>query len=585
MKKIFDIDSVIKNFIQTTKGFPFTILVALIGTAVMLYCVNNNISEREIAFNILIYCFLLLPITYSFHNCLEYFASNQNKKNITLLSFLIIITLLAIDVIILMKGHPKIYRIGMWWVAAHLCAAVFPFYEYKHMQIFWEYNKSVFINFLTAALYSFVLFLGLSGAIASLKALFSIDFDGEIYAKLFIVIAGIFNTYIFLGNSPKPLSKLFEPKVYPKGLRIFTQYILLSLVIIYLVILYAYIGKIAITQTLPNGWVCNLIIAYSVCSLLSFLLLHPLRDNEEYDWIFWFNKLFYYLLTPIIAMAFVAIGRRISDYGITEERYIVLLIAIWLAGITLYFIFSKKKNIITIPLSLMSITSLAAFGPWGIYQVSMRSQMSRLIQPLEQHHLLQNGKIRPLKRADLNLLDSNDKIKISGALEYLAQTEHRKYLKEHLTINIDSTEIFKALNIPYTTGVNYGYVTEYYQNFIYQEADAYFKISNINLRNLIKFNVNSYQDYSQNNVRLEENSIVLNDEKISLPLAPIFERFSKEVMFHDMDGTVINLNDDNNTFIYSIDNQNIELIITDMTWHKKEEHKSMEHISGYLLLP
>lgn len=583
MRKIFDFDSVVKKFLETTKRYPLTILVAIAGTSILLYAVENKISERELIFNFVMYCMLMLPISYSLHNCLELFSTDKRKKNYAIFGFSLIMLLTAYDVIFYMHGNPKIYRLGMWWVAAHLMAAIFPFFQYEHIGAFWEFNKSIFINFLTAALYSLVFFLGLAGALASLESLFNIHIDSDLYAKLFIVIAGIFNTYIFLGNSPNPLINLFEPKTYPKGLRIFTQYILLSLVIIYLIILYAYIGKIVFTQTLPNGWVSSLIIAYSISSILSFLLLYPLRDHEAYDWIFWFNKLFYFLLIPIFIMAFVAIGRRISDYGITEDRYLVLLTAIWLAGITLYFIFSKRKNIIIIPMSLWVLTALLAFGPWGIYQISENNQLKRLKLPLYKMNLLQNNKVRPLSQQEVAKLDSADRIKISGALEYLAQAERRKKLQDNLTISIDSVEVFKALNIPYTSSINYYSAMNIFQDFIYQDAETFYEIEDSSHHRIYKFSTSGYNN-EQSPIHFNNTSLIIKNKSISIPLAPIFERFKNEVKKTQQDGSVIFLTDSNNVFRYVLNNDNIVLFITDMQWKIDEGYK-LERISGYLLFP
>lgn len=583
MRKIFDIDSVVKRFLLTTKRYPLTVLVAVVGTLSLLYAVENKISEHEWIFNIVMYCMLMLPISISLHNCLELFTADRRKKNFAILGFSVIILLTAFDVIYYMHGNPKEYRLGMWWVSAHLMAAIFPFYQYAHLNAFWEFNKSIFINFLTAALYSFVLFLGLAGALGSLESLFNIQIDNDVYAKLYIVIAGIFNTYIFLGNSPNPLKILFEPKTYPKGLRIFTQYILLSLVIIYLIILYAYIGKIVLTHTLPNGWVSTLIIAYSISSILSFLLLYPLRNHESYDWIFWFNKLFYFLLIPIFIMAFVAIGRRISDYGFTEDRYLVLLTAIWLAGITLYFIFSKKKNIIVIPMSLWVITALLSFGPWGIYQISENNQLQRLKSPLSKENFLVNNKIRPLSSQEVAKLDSADRIMISGSLEYLAQADRRKKLQENLTISIDSVEVFKALNIPYTSSINYITNANIYQDFIYQDAETFFEIEDSLHHRIYKFSASGYNG-EQSPIYFNDVSLKIKNSAISIPLAPIFERFKSEVKKRQLDGNVIFLSDSNNKFNYALANDTIVLYITDMQW-KIEDGYKLERITGYLLLP
>ena len=45
--------------------------------------------------------------------------------------------------------------------------------------------------------------------------------------RLWIVIAGVFETWFFLAGVPKNLEELDESDDYPKGLKIFTQYVLL----------------------------------------------------------------------------------------------------------------------------------------------------------------------------------------------------------------------------------------------------------------------------------------------------------------------------------------------------------------------
>ncbi|MBK9634277.1 MAG: DUF4153 domain-containing protein [Bacteroidetes bacterium] len=49
---------------------------------------------------------------------------------------------------------------------------------------------------------------------------------------------------------------------YPKDYEFFAQFILMPLVIIYLVILYLYGGKIIFQGHLPIGWVSNLILTF-----------------------------------------------------------------------------------------------------------------------------------------------------------------------------------------------------------------------------------------------------------------------------------------------------------------------------------
>ena len=111
------------------------------------------------------------------------------------------------------------------------------------------------MRFLLAYLYSNVLFLGLAIALASADHLFGFDVEENNYLYLFAIIAGVFNTWVFLAGVPKDLNTLNQTTDYPKGLKLFTQYILLPLVSLYFVILIAYELKITIEWNWPRGTV------------------------------------------------------------------------------------------------------------------------------------------------------------------------------------------------------------------------------------------------------------------------------------------------------------------------------------------
>jgi hypothetical protein len=141
---------------------------------------------------------------------------------------------------------------------------------------------------------------------------------------------------------------------------------------------------------------------------LSILLLHPLLDDEnEAKWVRVVGKFFYFLLLPLTVLMFISIGVRLGDYGVTPNRYIMLLLAFWLFATCLYFIFSKKRNIIVIPASLMLISFFCSFGPWSVMQVSVRSQTAILKQLFIDNKLMKNDTLCALsKTQDTSVKDT-----------------------------------------------------------------------------------------------------------------------------------------------------------------------------------
>jgi len=279
-------------------------------------------------------------------------------------------------------------RFALFAIGAHLLVAFAPYTGRDEVEGFWRYNEILFIRALTAALFTTVLFAGLALALASIDRLFNVDVEPQAYADLAGVLYGVFATWFFLSGVPTDFEALRENGTYPRGLKIFTQYVLLPLVSIYLVILYLYAAKIIISWELPNGWVSSLIIGFAVAGILASLLLWPIRDQEGNRWIRRFFGGFHWAMLPLVLLLVLAIWRRVADYGITENRYFIIALAVWLAGITLYFIISRRDNIKLIPITLCVMALVGSFGPWSAFEVSVDSQTTRLEELLRDNKIL-----------------------------------------------------------------------------------------------------------------------------------------------------------------------------------------------------
>jgi len=340
----------------------------------------------------------------------------------------------------------SLYQFGLYVLAGHLFVAFIPFIGTKATNGFWQYNKTLFLRFLTSLLYSGVLFAGLSMAILAIDKLFGVKFDDRIYGQLFIIIGGIFNTWFFLSGVPEDFNTLEATQDYPKGLKIFTQFILLPLITIYLAILYAYCLKILFDQHWPNGWVSNPVLWFSTIGILSYLLLYPIRNAEGNTWITTYGKWFFISLYPLIVLLSLGIYERVSEYGITEERYFIITLTLWLFLITLYFTFSKSKNIKVIPISLFAIALFISIGPWSAFSVSKRSQFHRLERMIE----LANHDTATYDQYDRKSPYNQVRSITRYLLEDFGEAPMREWLTEKVpkaSVLVDSTFSFSLNNV------------------------------------------------------------------------------------------------------------------------------------------
>jgi Domain of unknown function (DUF4153) len=317
-------------------------------------------------------------------------------------------------------------------VAFHLLVAFLPYLGFDEPNGFWQYNKALFLRILTSVLYSAVLYVGLAVALLALDKLLGITLPGGSYAKLWFVIVFTFNTWFFLAGVPNDFAALGTRTDYPAGLRIITQYVLIPIVTIYLVILTLELGKVLLTRVWPSGWIGYLVTSAAGVGMLSWLLVYPLETREGYAWVRTFTKGFYIALMPSIVMLWMALWKRVAEYGITEPRYFPIVFSVWLAAIALYYTTSRSRNIKVIPASLCALALLTFAGPWGAYTVSRTSQVNRLQRLLVRNELLQNGHLHPATH-DVSFADERE---ISSGFHYLLETHGSSSVASWLTDSI-----------------------------------------------------------------------------------------------------------------------------------------------------
>jgi len=278
-------------------------------------------------------------------------------------------------------------------ITAHLLVAIAPYLNRGPVSDFWEYNKRLFTNLVVGAAFTAILYLGLSAAVLAIDQLFDLKVEFRIYTRLFVLLAGVFNTVYFLFHFPKNYHFEGDGDGYNAAFRNLCKFILIPIVVLYFLILYAYGAKILFTWNLPHGWVASLVIGFSVAGIFTYLLNYMLPQHDDNAVAHAYRRWFWWVVLPMTVLLFVAIGRRIADYGVTEQRYLVAHTGLWLAAMCFYFLFSKTDNIKFVPISLGLFTLLSAFGPLSAFAVSERSQAGILKNLLERTGHFKNGKI------------------------------------------------------------------------------------------------------------------------------------------------------------------------------------------------
>jgi hypothetical protein len=396
------INYVITAAVKTVVRFPLVVACALIGTITAIFAIEN-MGDELVKQKVMMCASLGLTAFLSFS------LWNSYYKVRILYSWLVGLTITAMLACYYWSLGSKIselegIRFFVLNVSLHLLVSFVLFLNNKHIDDFWNFNKNLFIRVFVSGLYSVTLILGLNFAVLAIDNLFNAEINERIYGEIPVLVLGLFNTLFFLNGIPKN-DELNTTLDYPKGLKSFTQFVLVPLVIIYLLILLTYETKILILFDLPKGWVSSLILVFSVLGILAMLLVYPLRNLEENKWIKQLWKWYFILLLPLLGLLYWAIIYRVNTHGITVERYYVLLLAIWLTGLTLYSIFKANYHIKVIPISLALVGLFSLYGPQSASNVSKYSQLGRLKLLLENH-----------EKSPLNF---EDKKSITSVVDYI----------------------------------------------------------------------------------------------------------------------------------------------------------------------
>ncbi|MDO5714098.1 MAG: DUF4153 domain-containing protein [Tissierellia bacterium] len=292
--------------------------------------------------------------------------------------------------------------------------------------------------------YTIVLYLGISSVIFALDKLLGIPIDYRTYFDAFYICGATFQAGVFLSNYPKA-EVIYEKYSMSKPLGVLLMYIVTPLLILYSGILYIYFGKLFITKSMPVHLISGLVLSYGVVSVANTFFQVKLKQVDFSKKVV---KIYPYLSLPLFLMFFIALYLRIKAYGFTENRYMGLLLGIWLTFATIYFIIKKGKDTIILAIVLFFIVIIGSFGPMSAYHVAASSQSMRLEKILRENQMLQGDKIVGNKK-----INTEVKHEVSEILEYMDRHHELKeiaFLPEGFTMD-DMTEVLGfELELPET---------------------------------------------------------------------------------------------------------------------------------------
>lgn len=264
---------------------------------------------------------------------------------------------------------------------------------------FWLFNHRLWLGALLAVVGAGLFGAGLSVIHATLNLLFGLDLSPKWHDRIWTVSLGLVAPVSFLAFAPRsftdPITQREEQDFTMRAAAALVKFVLVPLLLVYTAILYAYAVKIALAWELPKGTLGAMVVGYLLVGTVTLLLGYPTRETGgalvRLFWRYWV-----WLTALPVVLLFIAVSRRIADYGLTEERYLMVLIGVWaliLAAIRVAR--GGDFDLRLLPGVLALLLLAGSLGPGGAAGLSVMSQKAELAAILSAKTVLVDGKIVP----------------------------------------------------------------------------------------------------------------------------------------------------------------------------------------------
>ena len=326
-----------------------------------------------------------------------------------------IVPLVALAIIGMTNDSAEFYLTSpKFWGANFIALLVllgFPFEKNNQGFTYRNFTNLFHLGLATAV---WLLVFGLVAAILfTITTLFNVEFSDSFYSHFYTSL-GIFTQPLFFlvfqqrqVKSEMALNRIFD---------ILVNFVLAPALIIFTVLLYAYVVQIIFEGVLPKGMLANITLPY----LLGGLGVYALRSIcAKARWETFFKFYPYLAIVPIVLL-WLAIDRRISAYAWTEQR--IYLVALATAITIAYAILTMPK--IRQYRLISAVVMVAIFSmTWVVKpkEIAYQSQTERFEQLLTKLNLSDSsGKIRDdvdfverlenMPKSDLKDWDELDKV-------------------------------------------------------------------------------------------------------------------------------------------------------------------------------
>lgn len=396
IKKMFS--GMINSVKEAFNMFPLTTLIVFALTVIATFLIIGADFSRSVEEMIAHIC--VIGIFTAFGSFLSEALFSETKDLKRIIGYVIgFIIAIVFDRII--DGEAVEEVILARWVSLYVivCFLLAVYLLIKRAGLdFEKYSLNLVLNVKRATIIYGIVAIGFLILYAIFVTLILEDADFELYLRLLCLFTGFYYVPVLLkafGNEDAEDTK-FNRAVFSK--------VLLPLLLVAMLIVYIYLVKIFLVTEVPKNQL------FSILSMI-FVFAFPIYViNKNYmekgSFIDKVNRAIPYLYTPFIFLQIYSMGIRIKEYGLTESRYMaIVLIVFEVIAIALAVIKNSKylKEILLVGVVISIVVLVSPFNGEDMPLFSQKKIVDRYVA---------EGK-------EFDSLTEYDKKKFAGAYQFI----------------------------------------------------------------------------------------------------------------------------------------------------------------------
>ncbi len=365
------------------RRFPQTVFFIILATAMMIWSITSEDLEGldtciTNAFTLFAVISVYLSASLKLWNE-EPSVSGTLKIAVSVAAYAVIAVFSAVVMYTAYKNKYESFtqeQIPIFAVTASVIVSIFilPFRKCNTDVQHWNFTVRILGAMLRSVAVSLVLMLGLFLLYESVSILFDISIGWKIYVSTAAVCMFGINMTLILMQVPSGKDK-HDDRPYAMGalMRHTLHLLFVPLFSLYIIILYVYALRMLLSWQLVNGGVAMPVSVLMLGTIIMAYCIYPALFADGFRFDKRLMRLMPALVLPLLILMSVAIGRRISDYGITVPRLYLLLFNVWSYYVCLRLAAQRTQRVVWIPASGALLLLLSSVGPQSIANCTRRS--------------------------------------------------------------------------------------------------------------------------------------------------------------------------------------------------------------------